>query len=207
MFDSKGCKSCTNRIWSDDPAEQEVAWKSSLHRCYSCRAGWALYIGFDSSPTPSSRHQRNHVRVPHSMNSASWSVAIAGLKVCSQTARKTGLRSSTGRRATPTGTFSQGRPILLHATLRSRCMSSQSHTGSRRSESIPLYGSVALAAISAIALAISARDPLLTEAGTRHEEKKQGTKYFRLKDIKAHGAESRDGVWVSRGIGYSLMLR
>lgn len=85
---------------------------------------------------------------------------------------------------------------------RSRHLSTEAGGRSKRN-SLPnqssLYGSIALAGISAIALAVYARDPLLTEAGREREERKK-TKYIRLKDIKSHGADSEDGVWVSRGV-------
>lgn len=81
----------------------------------------------------------------------------------------------------------------------SQFSSSSSKSNNKSSIGRPLYGSLALAAISAVALAIYARDPLLTEAGTRTNERKKKTKYIRLSDIKAHSADSQDGIWVSRG--------
>lgn len=87
-----------------------------------------------------------------------------------------------------------------HAIRRSCYMHTSQSSRARAGNSvIRVYGSLALAAISAIALAVYSKDPLLTEAGTRNDERKKNTKYFRLKDIKAHGAESRNGIWVSRG--------
>lgn len=81
------------------------------------------------------------------------------------------------------------------------CSLHTSHNSRARTSSngYSVYGSLALAAISAVALAVYARDPLLTEAGMRNDERKKKTKYFRLKDIKAHGADSQEGIWVSRG--------
>ena len=116
---------------------------------------------------------------------------------------------STGRLWPPPQTSHPCRPSTTdgHAMLgRSREMqqfpftsqSSSSNSNNGRKSSA-VYGSVASATISAIALAIYARDPLLTEAGARNDERKKKTKYIRLKDIKAHGADSQDGIWVSRG--------
>lgn len=86
-------------------------------------------------------------------------------------------------------------PPSFHFSTASHRTSGSSSKDTRSS----IYRSITLAGISAIALAVYARDPLLTEAGREREEKKK-TKYIRLKDIKNHGADSPDGIWVSRGV-------
>lgn len=85
-------------------------------------------------------------------------------------------------------------PTVQHRFYSSNRESRAIHASARKT----LWFGIFVVSVFALGFSISARDPIWTEAGKAKSKEKK--RLIRLKDIKQHGADSHDGIWVSRGV-------
>jgi hypothetical protein len=145
-------------------------------------------------------------------STASLQVSIKALAQCSRAIPSPRISAKPAA-----GFCSPRRPTFYeHATSRSAFhiqprLALSTHSSNRRSRSSKTSATYALGisglSIASILFAVYTGDPLRTDA-SKEPEQIEGTsksRKIRLKELKQHGADCPDGIWVSRGVS-SVML-